>query len=258
MKFRLKQKGFSLVEVLVAIGIMGAASFYFMQSLNNSIQSIGYLEDKLSYLQVKGLIERYFSDHAVCANSLVGRTPVEDLPGLYGQAAVPILLKDEKREKIKIDRLFLTNPKSIAPSASGFIKLNLSISRLRTGGGPISFPTLLVDLPVFLDGTGKISRCAPYDLNGTQYILNPGQLYEYIGPTSSTSCFDIVGDSTVSFYFNSACSRWCQQSCTSTAGGHCKSVNAGPERPIIHHGGGFVSECNGGVTPHIVQCTCIN
>jgi prepilin-type N-terminal cleavage/methylation domain-containing protein len=256
--FKYNSKGFTLVEVLIALGIMSMASFYFMKSMDNSLKGINYIEDKISYIQVKGLLERYFSDHSVCLNSLVGKTPTEELTGIYGEAGKPLIIKDEERDKIKIVRLVLTNPNSLSATMSGFVKLNLSIARTREGGGPANFPTLKVDIPVFLDNLGKIARCAPYDLNGAQYTLNPAQLYEYISYAGPSDCTDITGNSSVQFFFNSACSRWCQQSCASVSSLTCKSVNAGPVRPIIHHGGGFVSECDPISSPQIVQCTCIN
>lgn len=76
MKIRLASRdGFSLIEALIALGLVGVLGFVIAEMMANSAASARSLSDKLEILQLKDLMIRVMADGDVCTKVLGGSTP---------------------------------------------------------------------------------------------------------------------------------------------------------------------------------------
>lgn len=70
MKIKLRQFGFSLIEVMVAIGIIGGLSLVIVQLMDNSNKQINYIDFKLSGIDFKKELTYQLSFSENCVQSL--------------------------------------------------------------------------------------------------------------------------------------------------------------------------------------------
>lgn len=67
-------KGMSLIEVLVAVGIMSIMSFFIMDMVSNQNKAIKTTQHSLDVNEVQNQVQRLMIDSETCKNTLIGYT----------------------------------------------------------------------------------------------------------------------------------------------------------------------------------------
>jgi len=100
------EKGFSLVQVIVAAGLLGGLSLFFMQLVENMGQAQNFAQSKSDEVELKSSIRMILSDEKFCRVSLAGNGP-------SGLPSSPVVFKkqdidDEDTEGLDI-AFYLSN-----------------------------------------------------------------------------------------------------------------------------------------------------
>ena len=254
---KIDEKGFSLLETLIVAGILAVLGLGIISTLNISLGTISYLNDRVEFLEFRSLLLKVYDQPQSCTNTVVGQSLSSvDFPLKDGANNTFATLGDLSTDSgLRVIGTSLSNPTGIPNGGSGNIQLVIAVERKEGGGGPKAFKPIDIDLPVVLNATGTISNCS-FETNS--YNIPITQLNLYISSFDTlSSCINIVGGSEY-FIANTACSRFCNQSCVSVGAYTCKAINAGPVRPAYSHKSGLITECNSLTTPHSILCSCFN
>lgn len=76
------QKGFSLVQVMVAVGIMGGLALAMMQMTDNQIKQQKTMELKAETGDVANIIRQTLNDKEACEATFIGMSPGDSIPAL--------------------------------------------------------------------------------------------------------------------------------------------------------------------------------
>lgn len=200
--------GFSIVEIMVAAGLLGVVSLGAMQMMNNVQKGQATSETKLEELELRRVITTILTDKTACLNSLNGvnvgstfeqirnsaNTVVFEKDGIYGNGTVRL------RNMIVMDKG--------VTYADGTRDVNLivglqKVKQMALGGDVVNFK---LDVRVLADSaTGPITGCfvdsdsiiqqACETLGGTWTGSScelpkcaPGQLLEAILPNGTPVC----------------------------------------------------------------------
>lgn len=164
----MNQKGFSLVEMMIVVGIMSVAMLGFSQFFLNQLQALNYVEDKQSYLEFRKRIFDLLADTTICTQSLqTVNKPSPNTPSPFevkddgGQVLYSGTNQAQSTyDKIAIKSIEITTPVSIANNTSTDVDLDIRTQRLRSGGGPLEFSPITAKIKVQVDGSGQIVSCA--------------------------------------------------------------------------------------------------
>lgn len=82
MQLGFSQKGFSLVQVLVAVAIMGGLALVMMQMTDNQLKQQKTMELRAETGDVSTIIRQTLTDKEACESSFVGMSPGDAVSGL--------------------------------------------------------------------------------------------------------------------------------------------------------------------------------
>ena len=180
--FKLKSKknnerGFSLIQVVVAASLMSVISLGIASLIHNQSQNINYLEDRLSHQNLK--IEFDALVNSLCLKQLkdlqipkltkeikkikLVRTDGNDLYNPY--------TPDQNNfEMLKIDRVTIQNVTLLGSLLNGRIELSLYPKRIRRGGGPTELKPFKKEINVTINNTlqRKVTGCNSQE--GSDYL----------------------------------------------------------------------------------------
>jgi prepilin-type N-terminal cleavage/methylation domain-containing protein len=142
MSFGKSSKGFSLVEVMIVVGVMsivtlGSARFIISQS-----KSIGFMEDRITWLSLKQELGYIMSDRAHCASLLknIVLKPNASLPlkieNELGRVIFDPALSDNQFGKLNLSEGKIRNINVAGPQSVGEVEVSILVKRKRSGGGP--------------------------------------------------------------------------------------------------------------------------
>lgn len=178
MKKRIGQNdGMSLIEVVVALGVMTAMMMGFMSMINNQSKATSYLEDKLSRVSLETELRMQFTNPDYCTNLFKGVPAAlknQNRGDVLGLIKTPSQIETlrkvfvQKNNKIDYDQLelhqvALDNSTVTGPNSSGTMDIVFYPNRRRTGGGPVSLQPIKIKSQVQVDGSSNIISCQPED-----------------------------------------------------------------------------------------------
>ncbi len=185
----MRTKGFTLVEVVVVMGLLGIVTLLSFTVISNTLKSTNFSEDRLSKVLFTQSVQSVLADYQACRNTLNGVNV-----GALGSDQNLNALRDKLNnivystsgasdsfENLNIERIRLVNRDINAGSQFGRVSLFFHVERERKGGGPAQFVTDPIDIRVVLNpATNTINGCATLGNAG-----GPSQILKFseVGPT---------------------------------------------------------------------------
>lgn len=173
---KLQNKGFTLVEVLVASSVLLIAGLALGSLIVNQARQVSYLEDRMSYQNLKEEINQLLNDPVACKNSLE-TVKVPNVLGNVTKGALtlksqsnqllfdPSNPKKNSYDRITISKISLKNDNVGMGDVNGEGVLQIEVKRQRTGLGPDEFA--IIEKPVYLEvnPARAIQSCSGTDPN---------------------------------------------------------------------------------------------
>jgi len=165
-----KEKGFSLVEVVIATGIMSVVAIGMSNLIQNQSQSISFLEDRLSKNDVKVFVTSKLSDGDGCTNTLLNNNVLAkgniiNLSSLKDKDNSDfIVIGDDDLgvyDRLEISEIELENEDvPLSLNATGMMKLRVFVTRQRASAGPLELAPVEIDVnAVVNDTTLTVESC---------------------------------------------------------------------------------------------------
>lgn len=161
-----KEKGFSLIEIIVAAGLISFLSLVIATLISDQRSAIVGLEDQLTKIQTIRSIEDILRNTSSCQNSLQGVSIPAALNAKVNLANFKdnlnnvFLSSNTNNNNLRVGQMSLTNISIGAPNSTGTIQLEVPFSRIRPGMGLKEFRTYTTVLTVDVDGAYNITSCS--------------------------------------------------------------------------------------------------
>ncbi len=155
------QKGFGLLEVVIAASIMSAIGLAFATMISQMNGTVGYIEDRSAALDLKHIMTLDLSSSQACVNSFGGLNVVanQNVPNLKNTTNVVSYTNNQVYDRINFNGFRLQNVNvPLAPNSTGRMNLVVDLTRQRTAG-PNSLKPQTIPLQVTSNATGRISDC---------------------------------------------------------------------------------------------------
>lgn len=156
---RKNRDGFSLVEIMISVGVLGLTMLAFSNLIQSQMKSIAQLEDKLSAVDMENLVNRLIASEDSCKNSFVDLNLAVD-----AEAASIKDAKDNEiiSKRLGFDRLSISKisvkPTSIAPGGGvGYAQLRIELASSRS---PASIKPIEKEITVTTDASRRVVTCA--------------------------------------------------------------------------------------------------
>lgn len=178
------QKGFTLVEVLVAGAILITIALGTATYLNQMMEQLVYMQDKQSAMDLKNVITMDLTTPQGCYNSIGTKNilssqnayPLKNQSnaityGVHGISPSPAITK---YDRLTITSIKLLNDGVVIPHASPMGKMKIVVGISRKGG---STPLQSITIPVFVQAdsvSNQITACAAG--NSFEMLLTSGVL----------------------------------------------------------------------------------
>ena len=169
----LNQKGFSIIEVTVALVIMGFISAGIASTMVNQANGIYYMEDQLAHQDLKMAMNSLLRDDKICTDMLSAVNVPSALGSITSSPAGSIVIKDAKNvlvydpsdnAKNKFDNLKISNIRvenvDVVDDANGN-RVNLLIDVNRTRGiDSQALKSISIPKNVTINGSRLITKCS--------------------------------------------------------------------------------------------------
>lgn len=166
MKKLFNSLGFSLVEIMVVLGIMGGISLGVAQLMKQSTTSANFVEAKTEENEITRQISLMIAKKDACTHTMLGRGVGDNVPtiknnqgadvyavnGLYGNGAITITSM----------RLANSGATTIPADGRGTLFLEVTLNRRKVKSAATDF-TKRILIAVKLDPTSKIESCSITD-----------------------------------------------------------------------------------------------
>jgi prepilin-type N-terminal cleavage/methylation domain-containing protein len=166
----LKNRGFSLIEVMITMAVMATVSLALGNMFIEQIKTTAYLEDQLYKIQLSRLVESTILNSNACGYSLTPFTlgphgpssPEIILPVLKDNTNLTAISSNSDYEKIRIGQMTIKNLSVTAPNSTGEVLITVPIQRQpqRKGGGPSYFKAFTTKVYVTVNGAKTITHCS--------------------------------------------------------------------------------------------------
>jgi|GEM_PF-4006154 len=163
------EKGFSLIEVIMAMTIMAVVSLGFLNMIEGQLQAIAYMEDKMEKVEIERQVRQFISNTANCSSNIKQKITANNNTSYKIQALTPAptALKpnppaafstDEMIGKLQIGQISFKNKDIAVPNSSGVITLIVPINR-QSDQGLTEYAPVEIELNATVDNNFQISGC---------------------------------------------------------------------------------------------------
>lgn len=129
---KLNQDGFSLVQVMVAVGLMGGLALAMMKMTDNQIKSQKTMELKAEQGDLANIIRQTLNDKVACEATFIGMTPGDDIDTLRMTADMAQPPFAEVGKKFKTYNVFIKSMHLLTRAEE------LTHKQRETGSNPIT------------------------------------------------------------------------------------------------------------------------
>lgn len=157
MSLKLNNKGFTLPEIMVSLGLLGGISIVTVRLIENQANNEAHLKAKAEIMKTTSILKTILNDSEGCRNMMKDQViPPGWMPGV--KPAVEV-------------RVPIGQPPAIAPAAAPPAGL---YQRVRAGAGILAYKEILVPNAKYgLFRTGSIELAKTSDNESKTRILNP-------------------------------------------------------------------------------------
>lgn len=174
----LNQKGFSILQLVVAASLMSVLSLGLTNMIQSQSRTVYYLEDQMSHQNFKKELESLLMDNAICNSSLLGKTLPTSLLSVAPVSGTDFEIRntsgvtifdplDSNKNSydnlvlngIKMQNLDITNP-----LVGGNVNLEISVGRKRGSGQKLK--NINIVKSVILDASWNVQGCIGGSVNG--------------------------------------------------------------------------------------------
>lgn len=171
------QKGFSLIQVMVAGTIMSLLSLSMASLIADQRTATAQLEDQLEKVQLIRSIESVLGDSLSCQNSLSGVSiPANggsvNVPSLRDTVGNALVSSNAVEGNLMVGQIILRNSSVGSGVSSGFVDIMVPISRVRKGGGPAEMKPIETRVNVSVNAARNVVGCTGNSVNFN--VLNAG------------------------------------------------------------------------------------
>ena len=152
---------------MVSVAIMGTISLAMVQMMQNQLQTINYLEDKMAMMNLRNELAINLQSAAVCEQTLLG-VRIKDEPQavkIRDRNGKPILSNEpeesnlNKFETLLIDNITVKNIDVPTTMGNGWIEFQVNASRTRQGAGPPTFKPATYRTRVMVNSSRSVLSC---------------------------------------------------------------------------------------------------
>lgn len=162
-----KQSGFSLTELVIAVGIMGIVSLGVMELTNNQQKMQSFAKTKDAEVSLVRLARLSLLTNASCQINLQGRTVPSNIPEIVDPQGIQLLTSvapnnaiGDASNRVVINRIRVESYDPTKPLVEGDNLVDLKIRTIRqVTGSPDKQIEHSFLMRVQLDGAGQIVRC---------------------------------------------------------------------------------------------------
>lgn len=216
----MNNKGFSLVEVLVAVGIMSVMSFFMMDMISNQNKAIKTTQLSMDINEAQNQLQRYLLDADICTSSLTGYNFPQNIE-------VPI-------DGIKRDPTTILLSKLPPSNKVGGVQIeSLSVKR--------KWAPLDKELELFIRFKKTVSGTS---YGGDLFLrkINLSAQFLTASPNMVKNCFSQL-DRAIASAVQESCKQLCPTCTWDAVNVKCVRPTAGPAQPL------FINPLNGQITP---------
>jgi prepilin-type N-terminal cleavage/methylation domain-containing protein len=248
---QLSLRGFSLIEALVVVSILGIAGLAMMTLAVNTMKVTATADSKFDVVSTLDLLRMQLSNRNLCSANLGGKGIIPTSAG----ALAPTLYELQAGS----NSVLSTNP-LLKFLKSELVSLKVQSTSLSTANKlvflihhktPVDQDVVReIPIAVQVNGSGEIIKCSASVALPSQALGAPiSTLSNY--HDQCTTCPQFMASSKM--YCDSACNRYCGLGCAAV-GGNCVGVLPGHD-----FAGGLMIECGSaaGGPPYDATCLCM-
>lgn len=161
------QRGFSLIEVMIVVGVMSIVTLGSARFIIGQSKSIAFMEDRIEWLSLKTELGHIMNDRNHCAaliNNMVlpknEAKPIK-IENELGRIIFDPSLQENTFGHLKLSNGQIRNINIEGPQSVGEVEVSINVERKRSGGGPQILKPVTVRFPVATNNTGQIKSCFP-------------------------------------------------------------------------------------------------
>ncbi len=189
MRTTLKERGFSLVEVMVVASVVAVIGLGSAHMISQQQALATYLEDRLANLQLQNQIQLQLSYTAACTASLNGvslnlnSSQTSSVTSIRDNLGNVVLSSFSDQGNLRIEQIVLRNRSVPVLGGSGLIDIEVSTTRKRKILDSKAFLPSVVTINASTNPAGAIIRCGG---NFGAEIISPGMGFD--GLTGNVAC----------------------------------------------------------------------
>lgn len=175
------ENGSALIQVIIAAAIFSIISLAMSNLIVEQRQATAYLEDQLEKVQFIRNLETVLKDGLSCQKtlqgvSIPGKNKSVKIASIKDNTGTVLYKSNSITGRLKVGDIKVLNQSVLAPDSSGFVEIEVPISRTRKGGGPATFKPYKSKLSITVDSSKKATTCFnPSDLEN---ILKTARVFE--------------------------------------------------------------------------------
>lgn len=168
-------RGFSLIQVMVAAGILGGLSLVVLQLAQNQNQIMSHSEAKSEELELVNQARIVLSRREACLESFQGLSPDEEVVDLLNANGEPVFSVGSVygNRSLRINEMFLENQTVPSGGGSGEVLLNIVMERLKKDTGASDI-TKEIMLQVATNSDDEIVSCYDGEEFGESQLSDEG------------------------------------------------------------------------------------
>lgn len=156
-----REKGFSLVEIMVAVGMLAAISVGVMQLMHNQQKALSHAEVKTSEIEMVNHVRMILADQDACRETFESYALGDQIPAIKNSIGNDAFQSGETYANggLRINTIEILDDGVPTDGSLGMAKLRLSLERLKANTGVKQLHRDLTMLVKLDTDTGTVADC---------------------------------------------------------------------------------------------------